>query len=95
MASRVGKYKLSKRDAALSIVDGGTVVGDVIFSAGLSLTGLTSPTATSSLSANQVFRTGSAILSRSIGVGAIAGKPTQVHFDVLCIRNADGSTGGH
>ena len=89
MASRVGKYKLSKRDSALSLADGGTISGDLV------LTGLSSPTATSSLAANTVFRTGSAILSRSIGVGAIAGTPKEVHFDILCIRNADGSTGGH
>ena len=29
MASRVGKYKLSKRDSALSLADGGTVNGNL------------------------------------------------------------------
>ena len=29
MAKRIGKYKISKRDSALSLVDGGTVQGEV------------------------------------------------------------------
>ena len=29
MATRVGKYKLSKRDSALSLADGGTISGDL------------------------------------------------------------------
>ena len=84
MASRVGKYKLSKRDSALSLADGGTISGDIV------LTGLSNPTATSSLAVNTVFRTGSAVLSGSKGFN-----PRSMHFDVLCIRNADGSNGGH
>ena len=85
MASRVGKYKLSKRDSALSLTDGGTIRGDLVF------TGLSSQTATSSLAVNTVFRTGSAILSASKDTEAMR----HTHFDILCIRNADGSTCGH
>ena len=43
MAKRIGKYKVSKRESAISIVDGGTVTSAVTFSgniqAGASATG--------------------------------------------------------
>ena len=32
MAKRIGKYKISKRDSALSLVDGGTVHGQLVVS---------------------------------------------------------------
>ena len=92
MATRIGKYKVSKRESNLSILNKDVIATDKVF-----LSGLASPTATSSLDVNQVFRTGSAIFSSSIGtIGAGQATPiTAMHFDVLCIRNADGSTGGH
>tara|TARA_R110001583_G_scaffold127169_1_gene278778 strand:+ start:125 stop:403 length:279 start_codon:yes stop_codon:yes gene_type:complete len=92
MAKRIGKYKVGKRESALSIFSETSIATSNVY-----LTGLSSPTATSSLSPNQVFRTGSAIFSSSIGtIGAGQATPlTAMHFDVLCIRNADGSTGGH
>ena len=37
MANRVGKYKLSKKESALSLADGGTVAGNMI------ITGLQTP----------------------------------------------------
>ena len=95
MASRIGKYKVSKKESAMSIIDGGTVTGNVTFSGSLTLGNLSVPTATSSLSVNQLFRTGSAILSASAASGGSAGAPNTKHFDILCIRNVDGSTGGH
>ena len=35
MATRVGKYKVSKKDTALSLIDGGTVTGIAKFNAGI------------------------------------------------------------
>ena len=92
MAKRIGKYKVSKRESNLSILNKDVIATDKVF-----LSGLSSPSATSSLDVNQVFRTGSAMISRSLGT--VSGGPgltgTAIHFDILCIRNADGSTGGH
>ena len=45
MASRVGKYKLSKRDSALSLADGGNIKGDVALDGHLQSNG-TVPTLT-------------------------------------------------
>ena len=58
MAKRIGKYKISKKESALSILDGGTITGTVNMSASL----FTSPTDNSNPGvAGQLF------ISRSIG----------------------------
>ena len=84
MAKRIGKYKISKKESNLSILNESVVATDKVF-----LTGLSSPTSTASLAENQLFRTGSDFLTQSNAEGHYK------NFDVVCIRNADGSRGGN
>jgi phage gpG-like protein len=98
MATRVGKYKVSKKESALSIVDGGTVTGDVTFdsnstttlagtttlsNATVKFTGLATNAVSTSLAANQLFRTQSEFLTAS-NAGAAANSVGK-NFDVLCV----------
>ena len=64
MAQRVGKYKITKRESALNLTDGGTVTGNLIIS---SLNG----SSTDPGVAGQLFATGSIQ-----GAGALLGKVT-------------------
>jgi|TARA_X000001388_G_scaffold69592_1_gene58161 hypothetical protein len=65
MATRIGKYKVSKRDSALSLSDGGTVEGAITITGAVTLSGL----ATSGINAssNQLFVTSSDYISGSAG----------------------------
>ncbi|MBC8428065.1 MAG: hypothetical protein H8D94_01190 [Candidatus Pelagibacter sp.] len=58
MAKRIGKYKVSKKESALSLADGGDIGGS------LSLSGLSDP-AGASLTSNQIYYTSSLALSCS------------------------------
>tara|TARA_Y100000310_G_scaffold202897_1_gene203135 strand:+ start:309 stop:512 length:204 start_codon:yes stop_codon:yes gene_type:complete len=59
MATRkIGKYKVSKKESALSIADGGTIDGKLI------LSGLSDPDG-ASLTSNQVYYTSSLALTHS------------------------------
>ena len=40
MAKRIGKYKVTKRDSAISMIDGGTVDGNIVFTGGKTLSGV-------------------------------------------------------
>ena len=91
MASRVGKYKVSKKESALSLADGGEIQGAVTLSgattlsnASITISGLTSgnDVVSSSLSSNQLFRTASAFATSSqAGAQNVHGKL----YDILCI----------
>ena len=71
MAQRVGKYKITKRESALNLTDGGTVTWNLIIS---SLNG----SSTDPGVAGQVYATGSVA-----GAGALLGKITGSSFFVL------------
>ena len=91
MAQRIGKYKITKRESTLSIIDGGTVNDAVtldgttvitgtttLSSAAISLTGL--GVASASLGAsNRLFLTSSAVFASSSAV-TDAG-----NFNVVCM----------
>ena len=82
MANRVGKYKLSKKESALSLADGGTINGDVVITGDLiTLSGLGS-NLSMSLSSNQLFLTGSNAFTSSAG-GSLT--MTNNDFNVVCI----------
>ena len=65
MATRIGKYKISKRESQLSLADGGTVEGNITVTGGVTLSGLT----TNGISAgtNELFITSSDYISGSAG----------------------------
>ena len=65
MASRVGKYKLSKRETALSIIDGGVITGAATLNGTVTLSSNVSEAAGASLTSNQVYYTSSLALSSS------------------------------
>ena len=71
MAKRVGKYKITKRESALNLTDGGTVNGNLIVS---SLNGSSANPGV----AGQLFATGSVI-----GAGATLGALTGSAYIVL------------
>ena len=58
MSKRIGKYKISGKESALSLADGGSIAGT------LSLSGLSDP-AGASLTSNQIYYTSSLALSCS------------------------------
>ena len=71
MAKRVGKYKISQRDSAVSLLDGGVVVGN------LNISSLVGSSANPGV-AGQLFATGSVNLA-----GADLGATTGSAFLVL------------
>jgi hypothetical protein len=74
MASRVGKYKLSKKESALSLEDGGTIAGALTVTGGnITFTGF-SDQAGAATTSNKLFITGSS---------GITGSGTS--YKVLCI----------
>jgi len=82
MATRVGKYKISKRESALNLTDGGTVTGNLtITGAAITLSGLGS-NVSQSLASNQLFLTGSNAFTSSAG-GSLT--MTNNDFNVVCI----------
>ena len=84
MASRIGKYKISKKESTLSIADGGTIDGDVtITGANITLSGLGS-NLSMSLSSNQLFLTGSSAFSQS-HAGGLSPTAGNNDFNVLCV----------
>ena len=42
MAKRIGKYKVSKKESALSALDGGSITGNLFVNAGLALSHISS-----------------------------------------------------
>ena len=71
MAKRVGKYKITKRESALSLEDGGTIDGT-----NLNITGLTDQGGAATTT-DKVFITSSSAITGSVaGVGS---------FKVLCV----------
>ena len=79
MASRIGKYKVSKREAALSAVDGATISGNLTGISNLATTGTVtfanfSDQAGAATTSNKVFITSSA---------GVTGSGTS--YKVLCI----------
>ena len=74
MAQRIGKYKVSKKESALSLADGGTING------ALSIIG--TPTSGVGVASNQVFLTGSNCVSQSGGKGG-----TESEINLLCIAS--------
>ena len=84
MANRVGKYKLSKKESALSLADGGTISGDVTITGDkITLSGLGS-NLSMSLASNQLFLTGSAAFSGS-HAGGLSPTAGNNDFNVVCI----------
>jgi len=80
MAQRIGKYKISKRESEMSIVDGGEISGPTVL-----LTGLAAGTTvvSSSLASNQLFRTASGFVTSSQTTAAV--NVSAKLFDILCI----------
>ena len=77
MATRVGKYKMSKRDSALSMADGGTVEGALSVTGAVTLSGLSDGAGGTS---NVLFITASSGVTGSaadVGTG----------FKVVCIKS--------
>ena len=84
MAQRIGKYKVSKRDSALSLIDGGTC-SDAITLAGtntlsgattlsnatVKLTGIPSISQSNVTATGQLFRTSSVFLTQSNAAATI------------------------
>tara|TARA_Y100001963_G_C6735056_1_gene425961 strand:- start:1069 stop:1290 length:222 start_codon:yes stop_codon:yes gene_type:complete len=64
MAKRIGKYKISKKESALTVLDGGTITGTVNMSQSLYTT-TTNPAV-----AGQLFVTSSAVLDLSSITGS-------------------------
>ena len=84
MANRVGKYKLSKKESALSLADGGTVTGDLVVTGDkITLSGLGS-NLSMSLASNQLFLTGSSAFSQS-HAGGLSPTAGNNDFNVVCI----------
>ena len=89
MAKRIGKYKVSSQESALSLEDGGTIAGALTVStATIKFTGLAggvkgSSAPSASLAANQLFRTG----SNTFKSGSAEATATMQagHFDIVCI----------
>tara|TARA_R100001129_G_scaffold118689_1_gene82173 strand:+ start:246 stop:485 length:240 start_codon:yes stop_codon:yes gene_type:complete len=71
MARRVGKYKISARESALNLTDGGTVDGVLTVTGVVTLSGITEG-AGASLTSNQVYFTSSAAVTGSVGAGGTA-----------------------
>ena len=87
MATRVGKYKVSKKESALSIVDGGTVTGDVTFdsnstttlagtttlsNATVKITGIPSISQSNVTAAGQLFTTASHLSNATVKFTGLA-----------------------
>ena len=98
MATRIGKYKISKREAELSAVDGATITGDLDGITNLTATGTTTLSGTtvkltaipaSSQSnvtvAGQLFTTASHFLTSS---QAAAMNGHGKDFSVVCVRTS-------
>ena len=88
MATRVGKYKISKRESALNLTDGGTVNGALTITGNATINGSTitldglGSNVSASLGSNQLFLTGSNAFTSSAG-GSLT--MTNNDFNVVCI----------
>ena len=60
MAQRIGKYKLSKKESELSIIDGGTVTGALTTTSTVNISQSVFTTTSNPASAGQLFVTSSA-----------------------------------
>ena len=77
MATRVGKYKVSKRESALSLEDGGTIAGSLtVTGANITFSGF-SDQAGAATTSDKLFITSSTAITG--GVAAVGA------FKVLCI----------
>ena len=74
MASRIGKYKISKKESALSLVDGGVVKGSITIT---DLATVTAGSDVSGLATGTLFTTGSV---PTVDLGAMTGSA----YVVLC-----------
>ena len=94
MAKRIGKYKVSKRESALSLEDGGTIAGGVTLSgaatlsnATVKLTGIPAISESNVTATGMIFSTGSEFLKggpkQSVQGAASTGSAV---LQVLCIR---------
>ena len=69
MAKRVGKYKITKRESALNLTDGGTVSGNLTVTGTVVLSGVAAGgTTTASLADGTLFHTGSILVGTGSGV---------------------------
>ena len=59
MAKRIGKYKVSKKESALSLGDGGTISGNVSMTGTVTLSSNVSEGSGATLTSNRVYWTGS------------------------------------
>ena len=89
MAQRIGKYKVSKREAAISAVDGAVIVGSLTGITNLSATGTITLSGLETITGSaydtgRLFQTGSGYLSHS---GLIAGgvSTKSGSFNVVCV----------
>ncbi len=82
MAKRIGKFKVTKRDSALSLEDGGTIGGDVTISGAVVLSGITSGAASLPSTQYTVFATSSNAIT-----GSTITAPGAEGYSVLCIKN--------
>ena len=93
MAQRIGKYKISKRESQLSLVDGGTCNAPItlagtttLSNATVKLTGIPSISQSNVTATGQLFQTASHFLTHSNGAAAVNGSGK--NFNVVCIRTA-------
>jgi len=77
MAKRIGKYKVSKKETAVSLLDGGTITGPLtVAGANITFSGFTDQGGAATTS-NKLFITSSSAITGSVaGVGS---------FKVLCV----------
>ena len=81
MAKRIGKYKISNKESALSILDGGEINGDII------IQGLDNTVRSSSLGPHQLFITSSHFITASSGVDR---NETRLRaFDIVCLTQGN------
>tara|TARA_R100000008_G_scaffold68415_1_gene45601 strand:+ start:162 stop:440 length:279 start_codon:yes stop_codon:yes gene_type:complete len=92
MAQRIGKYKVSKRESALSLIDGGTCSDPItlagtttLSNATVKITAIPSISQSNVTAAGQLFTTASHFLTSS---QAAAMNGHGKDFSVVCIRTS-------
>ena len=83
MATRVGKYKITKRESALNLTDGGTVTGNLTLTGNIVVGNLNTPGADPGVD-GQLFCTSSVKMGLSSIIGTNGSTETGSAKIVLC-----------